>query len=279
MVWSSLRFCVSSDRAVCISSCLVERLAIEVTCCWRVICTADFNGGYDLDTGVYGNIKPWLDDHHLDNLPHTYLRHHPDERFDLSSRGSVSLDHITSYLPGFTYRPYKSLSLQQIDTISDHKPIFADFVGPSLNNKSAYRPPQHSHVDLDLHNKSDVETFQAILSSESAPAPPTGWATDTEHASYIDSLCDFSVRTAESLKSPKKLGHHCFQGWSPQYMLDCYYLSFLHKLKGLVAQHDRMHLHPSTYTTDVLSLTAALLSKVDYLNRKTTTLRLHDLTV
>ena len=62
-------------------------------------------------------------------------------------------------------------------------------------------------------------------------------------------------------------------------MLDCYYLSFLHKLKGLVAHHDRMHLHPSVYNTDVLSLTAALLSKLDYLNRKTSTLSIHDLTI
>ena len=44
---------------------------------WKVICTADFNGGYGQATGVYKDIKPWLDDHHLDNLPHAYSKQHP----------------------------------------------------------------------------------------------------------------------------------------------------------------------------------------------------------
>ena len=244
---------------------------------WKVICTADFNGGYGHDSGVYRDVKPWLDDHFLDNLPHSYTMEHPDDSnlSDLTTRGTVSLDYITTNLPGFKYHPFRPSSLQHIDTISDHKPIFADFHCPSLRTKPVYRPPQH----LDLKNKSDVETFQSMLTTENAPQPPGPQATYADHAHYIDALCDFSIQSAAYLKSPKKSGHHFFQGWSPQYMLDVYYLSFLHKMKNLLLHHEKHYLHPSLYKTDVTVLTAALLSKMDYLNRKESTLSLHDLTV
>ena len=168
---------------------------------WKVICTADFNGGYGHDSGVYKDVKPWLDDHFLDNLPHSYAMKRPGDSnlSDLTTRGAVSLDYITTNLPGFTYQPFRSSSLQHIDTISDHKPIFADFHGPSLRTKPVYRPPQHSHLDLDLKSKSDVETFQNILNTESAPQPPGPQATYADHAHYIDALCDFSVQSAAYL--------------------------------------------------------------------------------
>ena len=50
-------------------------------------------------------------------------------------------------------------------------------------------------------------------------------------------------------------------------------------MKNLLLHHEKHHLHPSVYKNDVIVLTAALISKMDYLNRKDSTLSLHDLNV
>jgi hypothetical protein len=211
---------------------------------WRVIFSADFNGGYRSSEGVYKDIKPWADERHLNNLPFVY---HSERSERLPTHNNACIDHVLSWLPGYKYRPFQlsKADLSLIETISDHQPLIVDFCGPPLHRAAPYLPPHTRHVDLDLANPYMVCDFQHSMSSSRAPGPVSSFDSPHMHADYIDALCDFAVHSVEQLKNPIPKKHRVFQGWSPQYMLDCYYLSFLYKLRSLLKHQDHNYLSPS----------------------------------
>ena len=45
---------------------------------WRVIFSADFNGGCQASEGIYKDIRPWADERHLNNLPFQYHSEHSE---------------------------------------------------------------------------------------------------------------------------------------------------------------------------------------------------------
>ena len=234
---------------------------------WRVIMSADFNGGYGSDNGVYKDILPWSKERHLENLPY---RHHLLHSATSSLNTKTSIDHVLTTLPGYSYLPFRpsDSDLHIVDTISDHSPLFADFVTPPLHLKPSYLPPKYSHTDLPLSNAILVNEFQNYMQSTDAPSPPSETSSIQAHANYIDALCDFAVLSVEQIKSVKTAKHRVFQGWSPQYMLDCYYLSFLYRLRQLLQKPEHLHSPQYKRVIEIERLSDSLLSKIEYLNRQ-----------
>ena len=210
---------------------------------WRVIYAGDLNSGYKQDIGQHRDCEPWASRFDLRNLPFEYIdrkRLAPIiTRFAQDGSGRA-IDHILTDLPtDFACTVNPRLRPTLAETLSDHLPLVITLRGANpLSVKPAYVPEPPRPVDLDRKNKIMVESFSEKMKefgkSFSATHPDDPGRTTCE---YIDSLCEFAVEEVTHLIGAKDLKTRkikFFHGWSPTFMLHCYQLSFLYRLRKII---------------------------------------------
>ena len=222
---------------------------------WEVILLGDFNSGYESRDGVHGDMKQWATEVGLINQPHYYaLRRNLVVNTRWCNGRPTAIDHILTRSEGSRLTCASLVDSSDLPAMvfSDHLPLTVSFTFDGSSTQLSYTPTVFPLIDLDLKKKEQVAVFQSSLlaldirqpdaiteATENGPlsARPNLAAREEstwQCACFLEEVCRRSVQILHADAKARTFDFKPYKGWSPQFILTTYHLSFLYKTRSVL---------------------------------------------
>ena len=226
---------------------------------WEIIMMGDFNSSYGSRGGTHGDMKKWTAELGLANLPYYYAQR---RNFEINTRWChgrpTAIDHILTRSEGTRLICSSVIDNKDIPAVfmSDHLPLTVTFNCPMSIATTSYIPKLPPMVDLDLRKKDHVASFQSTLLALNIQRPSVTDGTPYDSTSdgprnddqaleareasiwqcahFLEEICRRSVEVLHADAKPRTFDFKPYKGWSPQFILCTYHLSFLYKVRSII---------------------------------------------
>ena len=259
---------------------------------WEIIMMGDFNSFYGSRGGTYGDLKKWTAELGLTNLPFYHTQRRNQEINTRWCHGRpTAIDHILTRSEGTRLICSSVIDNKDLPAVfmSDHLPLTVTFNCPMSTATASYIPKLPPMVDLDLRKKDHVASFQSTLLAlniqrpsvtagtphDSTPDEPQNndqtlearEASTWQCAHFLEEVCRRSVEVLHADAKPRSFDFKPYKGWSPQFILCTYHLSFLYKVRSIIHNAGIKKITTHRKFIEISSAKSRLLSQIATLDR------------
>jgi len=223
---------------------------------WEIVLMGDFNSGFGIKEGVYGDMRNWASELGLTNHPHYFAQR---RKMVINTRWCngrpTAIDHVLTRSEGSLLMCSAVADSADLPAsfISDHTPLTVSFRFIDSTMQPIYTPKTYPMADLDLKHKDRVASFRSAILAQNIRCPDVTTApfeqctpvtnlnltaiedSTRQCALFLEEVCRKSVEVLQADSGPRRFDFKPYKGWSPQFIISTYHLSFLYKIRSVLS--------------------------------------------